>query len=258
MPTDADARARVLSIFRQQAQGHALFAAGRYREALATDEKTLATARREDHLAAQAVSLMNIGEVELRLGQATEAIGAYLESIGPAEAAGHDDIAGRSAAMIAFADYSNLHRTDEARRWLAIARGKLSRLGHDDLLEASILHTELLLASGSDPLDQTLSRYERLLLLQERIWGRLSEAVASDTNNLAIALAAGGNHARAIDAYRRSLSIKEQLVGPDHPDLSSSLENLAQELCVLGRYAEAEAPAGRALSLVEKLGREGD
>jgi tRNA A-37 threonylcarbamoyl transferase component Bud32/tetratricopeptide (TPR) repeat protein len=260
LPADADAgaRARALSIFRQQAQAHALYTAGRYREALATDEKTLAAARTENQVAAQAVSLMNIGDVQLRLGNATEAIGAYLESIGAAESASHDDIAGRSAAMIAFAAKSNLHRDDEARRWLAIARGKLSRLGHDDLLEAAILHTDLLLASGSEPLDRTLPRYERLLLLDERIWGKVSDKAASETNNLAIALAAGGDHARAIDEYQRSLSIKEQLYGPDHPDLSSSLENLAGELCALGRYTEAEVPAGRALALVEKLGREGD
>ena len=258
LPADAAQRARVLALHRQQAAAHALLAAGRYREALGAAEKTLAAARESEHLAAQAETSLSIGEIHVRLGNAGEAIAAYLDAIGAAEAAGHDDLAGRAAASIAFAAVAKLHRADESRRWLAIARGKLARVGHDDLLEATILHTEILAASGSDPLELTLPRYERLLALDERIWGKLSDQVASDINNLAIALAEGGEHARAIDAYRRSLALKEQLYGPDHPDLSSSLENLVGELCAQGRYAEAEAPAERALSLVEKLGREGD
>src|SRR5262249_41447971 len=155
---------------------------------------------------------------------------------GAAEAAGHDDLAGRGAAMIAYASGVNLHRADEAARWIAIARGKLARLGHDEKLEASILHTEILAARGSDPLHRTLARYERRLAIDERIGGKVSDPVANDVNNLAIALAEGGEHARAIDGYRRALSLKEQLYGPLHPDLASSLENLAAELCAVGRY----------------------
>jgi tetratricopeptide (TPR) repeat protein len=258
LPADAGERERLLALLRRQAGARALLAAGRYREALAAAEQTLALAREADQRAAQAESAQTAGDIHLRLGNATEAIAAYLTAMGAAEAAGHDDLAGSAAAMIAYATGVNLHKADDADRWIAIARGKLARLGHDEKLEATILHTEILAASAEGPLPATLARYERLLSLDERIWGPVSDPVASDVNNLAIALGQGGEHARAIDEYRRALSLKETLYGPAHPDLASSLENLAAELCAVGRYAEADVPAARALSLVEKLGRDGD
>jgi tetratricopeptide (TPR) repeat protein/predicted Ser/Thr protein kinase len=258
LPADAGERARVLALLRRQASAHALLAAGRYHEALAAAEAALGEARAGGHVAEEANTAQSLGDIQLRLGNATEAISAYLASIAAAEAAGRDEVAGRSAALIAFTEDAKLHHAEEGRRWLSIARGKLSRLGRDENLEAAIVHDEILAARGSEPLDATLSRYDRLLALDARIWGAASEPVASDLNNEAVVLAEGGQHARAIDVYRRSLDLKEQLYGPDHPDLSSGLENLAGELCVLGRYAEAEAPAARALALAEKLGREGD
>jgi tetratricopeptide (TPR) repeat protein len=81
--------------------------------------------------------------------------------------------------------------------------------------------------------------------------------VATFKNNLAMALDAGGEDARAEELFREALVFQEEALGPSHPDLATYRRNLGGVLADLGRHEEARASYGRALDiLTSHFGRE--
>ena len=92
---------------------------------------------------------------------------------------------------------------------------------------------------------------ERALAIDEASFGPDHPRVATDVNNLALALMNLGDLAQARKLFERALAIDEASFGPDHPDVVRDVNNLALTLQRLGDLAQARKLHERALAIDE-------
>ena len=86
------------------------------------------------------------------------------------------------------------------------------------------------------------SLYRAVLAIDQLRLGRDHLEVATDLDNLGVALGENKSDLRAADsAYRAALAIRRKHFDDGHPDVLSTLGNLASNMSTMGRYAEAES-----------------
>ena len=93
---------------------------------------------------------------------------------------------------------------------------------------------------------------ERVLVIDEEIFGPDHLNVASAANNIGQVLMAQGDPARALQYTQRALAIAERFYGPDHPDVAINVNNIGQILKAQGDLAGALQYAKRAMAIDEK------
>ncbi|HVQ26219.1 MAG TPA: tetratricopeptide repeat protein, partial [Planctomycetota bacterium] len=74
-------------------------------------------------------------------------------------------------------------------------------------------------------------------------------------SNLAIIIADGQDHARAVPLLERVLALKETQYGADHPSVADTLNGLSRSRIELGDLARARADAERAAAIWHKAGQ---
>ena len=94
--------------------------------------------------------------------------------------------------------------------------------------------------------------YAKAVAAEEAAWGRNSPRVASQLDNLGVALRAKGDLKGAEEALRRALAIQEGVLGRRHYQTAATLNNLGSVVQALGRFEEAEKLQREALSTFEQ------
>ncbi|MFO1110790.1 MAG: tetratricopeptide repeat protein [Bradyrhizobium sp.] len=230
--------------------------AGKYSEALALAQKTLADAEKAHGAAHRdvAAALNNLGQVYASLGQDAEAEPLYKRALTIFEKVGGLDSADVAPTLTNLAAlYQRQDRLADAeplfRRALAIRERTLGG-SHPDTGQAlnnlATLYEKLGRHTDSEPL------FKRALAIYEKAAGPEHPAVATVLNNLGQVAKVTGRFAEAEPLIKRSLAIREKVLGQDHPDVARSLNNMADLDERQNRYADAEPLYRRALGIRER------
>jgi tetratricopeptide (TPR) repeat protein len=98
---------------------------------------------------------------------------------------------------------------------------------------------------------EALPLYQRVLRIDEAVYGPDHHQVAVDLNYVGRALSVLGRHVEALSLHERALRIDEAVYGPDHPQMANDLNDVGRELSALGRHVEALPLQERALRIHE-------
>ncbi len=93
--------------------------------------------------------------------------------------------------------------------------------------------------------------FERALAITEAAYDPDHPTVATQLNNLGLALSDLGQPAAARPLFERALAITEAAYDPDHPEVATQLNNLGLALSDLGQPAAARPLFERALAITE-------
>jgi serine/threonine protein kinase/tetratricopeptide (TPR) repeat protein len=254
LPSDATMRLKLLEIRRAESRALALRLTGRPGEALAEARRAADMARLTGDARIEADALRQAATLAALVGDPQAAVDTSISAIGAAERGGDDAAAGSAAAFLAKTLADRLDQAKEAERWIAFAEAKLARVGKNEELEGEVLESRALALELTNRLADALPLYDRLLALEERAWGKVSERVLAVLNNKAIALGALGRFEEALALHRRGIEMGEALYGPTDLDLAIDYHNMSRVLMNMGRYGEAEQAAQRSYDLRLVLG----
>ncbi|MEP6484023.1 MAG: serine/threonine-protein kinase [Rudaea sp.] len=91
--------------------------------------------------------------------------------------------------------------------------------------------------------------YREALQIHRDVFGDTDLRVATDRQNLTLALRNLGRYDEALDQARRNVAIREQILGPTHPEIARALDTLGTTLYHMGRYPEAEQTMRRSVEI---------
>ncbi|TSC29338.1 CHAT domain-containing tetratricopeptide repeat protein [Corallococcus sp. Z5C101001] len=256
----------------------ALYDAGRYAEAVAPGERSLALreavfggAHRE-----VATCLNLLGEAYRLQGDFARAGVVHERALAIREAAVSDDAVDSVvvSSLLAFAAspvmepdrqpggyYShehalsrrqnNLFSLDKRRRTGAMASQE-AVLSENQFAYAQSLNNLAMLYQDQGLYSRAEPLYVRALELRETVLGMSHLTVADSLNNLALLYREQGLYGRAEPLYVRALSIRESALGKAHPSVADSLDTLATLYQDQGQYGRAEPLYERARSIREE------
>jgi serine/threonine protein kinase/TolA-binding protein len=87
---------------------------------------------------------------------------------------------------------------------------------------------------------QSEALYREALQIHRAAFGDVDLRVATDRQNLTLALRNLGRYEEALEQCRANIDIVEKILGPNHPDISRALFTLGTTLYHMARYEEAE------------------
>lgn len=230
----------------------ALFAKGRFQEALPFAERALELSEREfgpDHPEV-AAKLNSLAEVYRAQGKFFVAEALHLRALEIREKALRPDDPALAQSI------DNLAKVYRARcpyARVGTLRKRASAIDRDD--EAWRGLWECYMAAGDTAFrrgefDEAEIRYDGAL---ETVEGFAAEGphLATSLNNLAELHRARGRFAEAERLHIRALAIRENVLGPGHAEVATSLNNLAALYHAQHKFIEAEPLYRRALAIYE-------
>jgi serine/threonine-protein kinase len=146
------------------------------------------------------------------------------------------------------------HRQDQAAAAEQAAVAAVARAAADPDAVAPELLGNALSAQGMAEWDRrnlplSESLYREALRIHRAAFGDLDLRVATDRQNLTLALRNLGRYAEALEQARLTVGVVEKILGPQHPDLSRALFTLGTTLYHMARYPEAEAVLRRGVAV---------
>jgi tetratricopeptide (TPR) repeat protein len=183
------------------------------------------------------------------VGDNTGALAAHQDAFLAAEAAADDALAARAAAGTAFVLVGWLWRPQDGERWIGIANAIAERVGHDDVVEAEVLHSRIVVMAELGHPEQTLEAHEQEIATLERLYGERSPRLAIAFMNKGISLSYMGKPELGIPALRRGAELFESIGGPDNPQLDLYYANLGTVLQGVGAYDEARETLLRGIAV---------
>ena len=192
----------------------ALYHQGKYKEALALAQQSLAAAQRQH------------GANHPQVGRAYHNLGVLYGDLG------------RQAEA-----------EDAYKRGLAI-REKALGAEHPDVAQSIYSLANLYRIMGRNAESEPL--HKRALALREKVRGPNHPDVAQSLGGIAELYRSVDRLAEAEPLYKRALEIREKALGPEHADVATSLRALGVFYQIQGRYADADTALKRALAIREK------
>ncbi|MCT7954033.1 tetratricopeptide repeat protein [Laspinema palackyanum] len=231
--------------------GNAYDSLGRYSEAIALDEQSLAISRKIVDRWGEATSLNNLGSTYQSLGRYSEAIPFIEQSLAIRREIGHRwgeatslsnlggtyNFLGRYSEAITFHEQSLAIRREIGDSW-----GEASSLGNLGIAYYSL-----------GRYSEAITFHEQSLAIRREIGHRGGEA--SSFNNLAKVYQSLGRYSEAIAFLEQSLAIKREI--GDRGGEALSLGNLGIAYNSLGRYSEAIAFLEQSLEIEREIGDRG-
>lgn len=249
-----EAHAREVGWRRELARAEALDVVGKFDAAEAVATHVLEDARAANDRGTSALALKRLAEVADERDHGSEALDFYTQSAAAAEAAGDEILAVEMSAKVGVMTGDRLNRPKDALPWIALAKGKFERLRPNEALEWEVLKAELIIISDNDRLEESLSRYPRLIALSEQVFGPDHPRTATVLSNYGYDLADTGRYDECIAAYERATGSLEKAWGEGNPNLALFFTNYAHFLARGGRTALAFKMYDRALALNAPFG----
>ncbi len=119
----------------------------------------------------------------------------------------------------------------------------------DKVVLGDALGTLALVAWDERDLPRVETLYREALAIHRAAFGDTDLRVATDRQNLTLALRNLGRYSEALENAEADVEIREKLLGPMHPDVSHALTTLGTTLYHMARYEEAERTLRRALAI---------
>ncbi len=232
-----------------------LYAAGKYKEALAVARKNEAAAKRRGrNNLPYVIALNDLGRANQALGHYKKAERAFKQvvSILKKNVPAADPKLIQATANLAKVNLL-LGRYDRAETMFKRAHKAATRRSKKPSRGLATLTMNLGdVYRFQARYEQAETQYKRALEMAEQTAGSDSIEVADTLNNLTKIYEDQGRFAEAETALIRARAINERVRGPDHPDVAFNINNLAHLYERLGRYAEADRLYQRAIAMWEK------
>lgn len=251
----APAAAQKIDIEAAQKRFAALYAAGKYSEALAQAQSTEAAAKRAGTSNITYILALNdLARAHQELGHYTEAVAMFKQVVDALQKnlPPSDPRTGQALANLAtvyLLQGNGVEAEGLYKRALDIAT---KSLGPADPAVVRLIGNLGDVYTSQARYAAAEAQYQRALDLAEKINGPNSLQVALVLNNLTKVYEDQSRFGEVETATKRALAIREQQLGLDHPDVAASLNNLAHVYERVGRYAEADSLFLRAIEIWEK------
>jgi len=228
--------------------GRIYFQLGHYEEAQSLQQKALSEAEGRDRVAA-AVVQRQLAETLAARGDLPEAGRLATAATGVLER-NQSDPAEYIRALIARSSIAQRSGKAASAEQFAVRAVQLAR---DPKVSRELLGNALS-AQGLVEWDlrnvpQSETLYREALQIHREAFGDVDLRVATDRQNLTLALRNLGRYDEALEQARASVAIDEQILGPQHPDLSRALFTLGTTLYHMAHYEEAETVLRRGVSV---------
>jgi TonB family protein len=130
-------------------------------------------------------------------------------------------------------------------------------LGAENELTAVALNNLASVYSELDKHGDAADARERVLKIQEKLYGLSSIKLSDNLSKLGWERAIGGDNKGAEEAFKRNLQIREAAFGADHLELIPALDNLAMSTQRAGKYGQSIVYFDRMIAIKEKqLGKD--
>ncbi len=249
-PDEGHARKEVERVRGELVDASAKEAAGRYAAALELAERLEREAVATGYRPLLAEVRLRLGSLLERRGQFEEAEHKLLDAIWQAEASQHDTVAAEAWVRLLWVTGVEREDTVRGELWQKFAQTARDRLGHDDLLTATLTHNTAGLRYRQGRHVEAFEDYRTALAAQERLLGSEDPAVAMTYNHMGNVKIEQGDFAAAREYCTRSLELRRKVLGDRHPKVAASLNNLAVIAVAEGNVADAEAFTQEALTIV--------
>jgi tetratricopeptide (TPR) repeat protein len=255
MPAEPEKRKAIDDARTELARVDALFAAGRYKDALARATALYERVRTVAYRPLTAEVALLLGKIQNRSGENAAADRTFREALAASIAAHADDDVLYSATSLALSasELTQLPRADE---WIAVSVAASERLGNPPLVLAHVygVHAHVLATAGK--LADAVAEQEKARDLREKVAPGSLE-LGNTLTGLAYEYDEVGRYGEARAAGERSLEIKTAKLGPDHPDIALTLNNLGNVAADEGNPEAARKYYERALAIRERTVAEG-
>jgi tetratricopeptide (TPR) repeat protein len=245
-PKDPVLRGKVGLARARMAEAQALIAAGKYPEAGPKAAEAAEMAGRLGYAPLQAEALFQKGRLLDLKNDHRGAETAFFDAFVAAQAAGHPEIAARSASMLSWIVGFEQPRIEEGNRWdrlsEAIADG--SRLSAR--IRAGLLLQRASLLANQHRFQEAVDVSLRAIPLAARGLGSEGIDFASLETNLGEYYNQLGQEEEALRHVHHGLEIRRKIFSPDHPHFAGTYTTLGNIYVNMGRYPEAVAAYQRA------------
>ena len=204
-------------------------------------------------------SLVNLGNLEFRLGDQQRALEVYSEALSILEADADTDPLRIAKVLHGMANsQSALGEHDVAAELLNRSlQIREAELGAGHAVVADSLNSLGAIHYYRGDLQKARAAWNNALAIREAELGRDHPSLAQTLNNLAVTYVAREEYADALPILTRAVAIQRKVLGPDHPDLATALNNVGEVHYFQGDYATAKTQFEQALAILENAtGRE--
>ncbi|HVE86314.1 MAG TPA: serine/threonine-protein kinase, partial [Myxococcales bacterium] len=249
-PADPAAREEVERVRRGLAEVKALRDGGKYAVALEKARQLSAAATRAGFRPLIAEALYHRGWLEERMGDFAAAEQTDYDGLVAADAGRADEQRlALETELVQLVGYQ-LRRFAEGRRWAALARATLERLGSSPEAEAQLLNNLGGIVYAEGHWQETIEYGQRVVALWERARGKESFQVAVALGNLSLAYRQNADYAGARTVGERALQLRVQTLGEAHPQAGLSHLALGGMYREMGDLAAARRHADRAVAIL--------
>lgn len=241
-PDDPTVRAEVHELYKTLARTMVDEHVGTYEQGLTTSRAVLERAEASGYLPLIATAQYRVAVFLEKRGNYEEAVELWVEAFEAAAVAGHEELAGDAARVLAFTEGYQLARYDAGLRWAQIARVYHRRGGKlDGLQEAQRLDVMAVMLEMKGELQASLEMHRKSIALRRKVAGDRDKSVGYGLHNMAAVLESADENDAALEARREALKIFEAHFGPDNPTtlhVRFALANLQRDM---GSFEDAEA-----------------
>ncbi len=250
MPADPASRALIETVRGGIAEARALDRAGKYDDAIARASTLAGEAHAIGYRPRVAGALTILGIARAHADKSAEAQPA-LEAAVVAAIAAHDDATATEAgtSLIKLVGYDQAKVAD-AERWIALTRAWLEA-APDDHRRAQVDNEIGSVRFEAGHYDEALALQQQALALREQEYGKDSQLVAINLDNIGVDYVMKGEPAKASDYHRRALKLEIDQLGPMHPRVGLTWTNLGASLTDEGKLDEARDAELHAIAIKE-------
>jgi tetratricopeptide (TPR) repeat protein len=251
-PRDPALRARVDRVRSAVAEVKTWIDAGKQAQAEPKAEAAVAAARKVGYGPTEAEALFFQGFLQDLLGETEKAETTTFNALVAAQAAGHLEVAARSASELGWIHGYSAGQPAEGERWARLAEAIAGALPGDDAMHAELLRQKAAVLYTQGRFAEAVTVSTGALKRAERAYGPEHPEVAKILSNIGVFYNELGDNEASLRASLRGLAIRKKLLGPDHPDLAKSYNTLGNAYHDLRRFGEARVSQERAYAIFRK------
>ena len=248
LPRDPKLRQQVQEVQALVAQSKALRIAGKRAESLARAQAAEAKARPLGYKPAQAEALFQKGFLEDLTGDHQTAEKTLFEALVTAQAAGHQEVAARSASQLSWIVGYEESRPPEGEKWARMALGIAEGARGGPVLRSDLLLQLSAVRAQERRFKEALDLALEALALTEQA-GRDSLRIPPILTDAGQYLNQLGRNDEALRYALRALQIREKTLPPNHPDFAGSYNLLGNIYTALNRGQDAISAFERAIEI---------
>ncbi len=248
LPRDPKLRQQIREVQALVAQSKALKIAGKRAESLARAQAAEAKARPLGYKPAQAEALFQKGFLEDLTGDHQTAEKTLFEALVTAQAAGHQEVAARSASQLSWIVGYEESRPPEGEKWARMALGIAEGARGGPVLRSDLLLQLSAIRAQERRFKEALDLSLEALALTEQA-RRDSPRIPPILTDAGQYLNQLGRNDEALRYALRALQIREKTLPPNHPDFAGSYNLLGNIYTALNRGKDAITAFERAIEI---------